>query len=128
MIVSLDQIKAQSVQRDNCWIWSGRLDPDGYGRLKANGRVMVHQIIYELMHGPIPKGYELHHICRIPACVNPEHLELKTPAEHRMIHRLIHCQRGHEFTPENTVVRRNGDRQCRICVNARWRERWHRKQ
>lgn len=29
-----------------------------------------------------------------------------------------HCERGHEFTPENTVRRRDGTRACRTCKNA----------
>jgi hypothetical protein len=33
------------------------------------------------------------------------------------------CFRGHEFTPENTIVRPNGSRLCRTCRNARRRER-----
>lgn len=26
-----------------------------------------------------------------------------------------HCKRGHEFTPENTYIRPNGNRECRAC-------------
>lgn len=33
--------------------------------------------------------------------------------------RATHCRRGHEFTPENTMVRPNGRRQCRICKRKR---------
>jgi hypothetical protein len=29
-----------------------------------------------------------------------------------------HCIHGHEFTPENTIVRPNGTRQCRECRRA----------
>jgi late competence protein required for DNA uptake (superfamily II DNA/RNA helicase) len=29
--------------------------------------------------------------------------------------RQTHCKRGHEFTPENTIVARNGTRHCREC-------------
>ena len=36
--------------------------------------------------------------------------------------RRTHCQRGHEFTPENTYVEADGDRHCRTCVRLR-RER-----
>jgi hypothetical protein len=33
------------------------------------------------------------------------------------------CPRGHEFTPENTRVRRNGRRACRSCERDRERKR-----
>jgi len=32
------------------------------------------------------------------------------------------CQRGHEFKPENTYVRPNGERTCRTCRQAYARE------
>jgi hypothetical protein len=32
--------------------------------------------------------------------------------------RATHCRRGHEFTPENTYRRPNGERLCRICRRA----------
>ena len=28
-----------------------------------------------------------------------------------------HCRRGHEFTTENTIIRKNGQRLCRMCRN-----------
>lgn len=34
-----------------------------------------------------------------------------------------HCKRGHEFTPENTYVSKQGFRQCRECHNAKMRRR-----
>ena len=36
------------------------------------------------------------------------------------------CIRGHEFTPENTYVRKSGARMCRACMNLRVRE-WRAK-
>lgn len=32
--------------------------------------------------------------------------------------RRTHCKRGHEFTPENTVITTSGARSCRKCGNA----------
>ena len=29
------------------------------------------------------------------------------------------CKNGHEFTPENTIWRKEGTRQCRTCANDR---------
>lgn len=33
-----------------------------------------------------------------------------------------HCKRGHEFTPENTLIRKDG-RECRACVKVRYAEK-----
>lgn len=32
-----------------------------------------------------------------------------------------HCERGHEFTPENTYIRKVGKRECRTCTRERSR-------
>ncbi|MEW9535715.1 hypothetical protein MRBLRC7O_000925 [Agrobacterium radiobacter] len=32
-----------------------------------------------------------------------------------------HCKNGHEFTPENTHIRKDGAKQCRECHNAKMR-------
>lgn len=32
--------------------------------------------------------------------------------------RKQHCKNGHEFTPENTMKRENGNRRCRACYRA----------
>jgi len=36
-----------------------------------------------------------------------------------------HCKNGHAFSPENTYVYPNGERECRTCQRARKRERYH---
>jgi hypothetical protein len=30
-----------------------------------------------------------------------------------------HCKYGHEFTPENTYIRPEGRRECRVCIEDR---------
>lgn len=37
--------------------------------------------------------------------------------------RWTHCKRGHAFTPENTMLKKNGRRECRACSNAALRAR-----
>jgi hypothetical protein len=36
---------------------------------------VAHRAYYEERYGPLPSGVQLDHLCRTPACVNPEHLE-----------------------------------------------------
>ena len=37
--------------------------------------------------------------------------------------RQTHCKHGHEFTPENTYIARNGTRHCRACAKEHERKR-----
>lgn len=36
-----------------------------------------------------------------------------------------HWKRGHEFTPENTIIQYNGNKKCRTCHRAIRSRRWH---
>jgi len=44
--------------------------------------VYAHRKAYEEAHGPIPEGYDVHHVCGVKRCVNSEHLEAIPHAEH----------------------------------------------
>ena len=67
--------------RSLCWVWQGIKSQRGYGYVSMDGRTqMVHKVLWEKEHGPIPSGLELDHLCRVKACVNPAHLE---PVTHR---------------------------------------------
>lgn len=65
-----------------CWVWARGPGPSGYGVKSVNGkRVRAHRHYYEQAKGPIPDGLQIDHLCRNPACVNPEHLEAVTQAQ-----------------------------------------------
>lgn len=65
---------------DTCWIWLDGVDRDGYGLFNLGGRQRrVHQIMYEMMYGPIPEGHGVLHTCDNPPCCNPSHLWSGTP-------------------------------------------------
>lgn len=78
---------------NGCWLWRHPSE-NGYGRIRVNRKTMwAHRIGYELLVGPIPPELELDHLCRVPACVNPAHLEpvthrenLRRGARHRPAH------------------------------------------
>lgn len=62
-----------------CWLWTGRLDVDGYGRITIKKRpARAHRAAYETFVGPIPEGMEIDHLCRVRHCVRPDHLEAVT--------------------------------------------------
>lgn len=111
------------VGRSGCWEWKMARDPLGYGRVRVAGRTMLaHRAVFEMLVGPVPSGRELDHLCRKPACVNPDHLE---PVTHRENLRRsaagwntrarTHCPQGHPYDVENTLINSAGSRVCAAC-------------
>lgn len=104
-------------------MWIGATHPAGYGVIERRevGKRKVwlaHRYVWSLLVGE--PGRHLHHRCGVKPCVNPDHLESVTIQEHNQRHEHssehTHCKHGHEFTPENTYVRKDGGaKQCRRC-------------
>jgi len=68
-----------------CWLWLRPPTVGGYGQLRADGRsVFSHRYAYELLVGAVAPGLQLDHLCRVPACLNPSHLEPVTPRENTL--------------------------------------------
>lgn len=69
-----------SKDSSGCWLWTGTVKPGGYGKVTLRGRQYhAHRAAWEHFRGPIPKGLDIHHQCRVRHCVNPKHMELVTP-------------------------------------------------
>lgn len=73
-----------------CWIWTGAVDGRGYGHVGRSRNYgmerkdwIVHRLVYELAVGPVPAGYDIHHICEVRRCIYPKHLEPVTRREHQ---------------------------------------------
>jgi hypothetical protein len=99
----------------SCWEWQ-RCLVNGYGYISFNKQaVLVHRFLYEYYHGKIKDNEQLHHKCHNRKCVNIFHLKQVTQKEHSQEHLKTHCKRGHRFTPENTIIRKDG-KQCHICI------------
>jgi hypothetical protein len=72
-----------------CWDWQRSVTRDGYPHTcrPAGTSGYIHRIIWEGIHGGLPDGLILDHLCRNRKCVNPGHLEAVPQA--------VNVQRGH---------------------------------
>lgn len=106
-----------------CWLWLGTINREGYGLVwtDENPQCFAHRHAWSLSGRSLPEGMHVHHRCRVRRCVNPDHLDLLTHAEHMGAHKefTTHCANGHAFTVETTYVYPNGTRDCRICRTRR---------
>lgn len=119
-----------------CWPWTGHTNTGGYGQIGEGTRdLLVHRIVCEMAHGPIPDGYEVDHLCKVRHCCNPFHLEAVPKAENNRRSNSIsarharkaYCIRGHELTEENLAPDRGKGRQCKLCVRIVSREGYYRR-
>jgi len=109
-----------------CWLWTGSIDPCGYGRFGLLGKNrQAHRVALELRDRTIPEGLEVDHLCEVRNCVNPEHLQLVTHKDNvRLSHKRgrgywvkqTHCIRGHPLSGDNLYINPRGFRRiCKIC-------------
>lgn len=111
----------------DCIIWTGNLGGAGYGTFgyKQDGvsiHTVAHRFAYELVHGPIPPGLFIDHLCRNRCCVNPAHLEAVT--------QKVNQNRGRRWkpwlAPHVAVVRRKCDHADQPCASCQRESTHHR--
>lgn len=73
-----DKVEIQKMNKKGCWIWTGSISKNGYGRIQAGnsrGVQYAHRISWELYYDEgIPEDMVIGHHCDTPSCVNPKHL------------------------------------------------------
>lgn len=81
-VTTLDRIRARAIVDDaGCWLWQGSTN-GYYGHLSVDGVLaLAHRAAWAAVHGPIPSGLEIDHLCRVMLCCNPDHLEPVTHEE-----------------------------------------------
>lgn len=128
----------QGTEYDDCHLWTGAKDDDGYGKVRLpDGRTRgAHIVAWEMATGnELPDGWHVDHLCRIHACCHADHLEAVPHAENvargesfsARNARKTHCPQGHEYTEDNIRWHKSANgayrRECKTCVTTRDRAR-----
>jgi hypothetical protein len=109
------------VNENDCWIWDSRISCYGYP-IFGSPPIYVHRWSWVIIGGnELIPGKQLHHHCHEKLCVNPAHLSQLSPKDHKELHRLRMCKRGHPFMDENVYVYK-GRRACVTCQRQRVRD------
>jgi hypothetical protein len=124
-------IPANRPELGPCWIWSSKELWYGYGKYFLGGKLRrAHLVACELAGKQIPEGLVADHLCRVRACVNPDHIEAVTQSENLKRSPLTpagrtRCGRGHDLTlTDSWYYYSGGRRRCRLCipiVSKEWR-------
>lgn len=99
---------------NGCWLWRGAWDENGHGLFVLRGKtVLAHRAAYEVFDREVPAGMTSWQTCRVPPCVNPDHvifctrrdLSTKYAKDNPFARnaRKDKCDpHHHPFTPDNT--------------------------
>ena len=123
--------KVAVLNKNQCWLWKSALAPNGYGKFSINNYpCSAHRISFEICKGIIPEELVIDHICRNRSCVNPSHLRAVTYRINNIENsdsvaakniNKTHCAQGHEYSKDNTKIRKSKARECRICIKT-WKQ------
>lgn len=122
-------IKKVEKLKSGCWEWQGGKTSKGYGQFTYKNGGRAHRYSYEYFVGKIPKNLTIDHLCKNKTCVNPKHLEAVSMRENvlrsdgisaRNAKKTV-CIRGHEFTKENTYLRKlkKVALKVRVCIECK---------
>ena len=71
----LAEILARTVEEGDCLIWTGYAHDGKFPRLGARP---ARRVVYEAVHGPLPKRLQVSARCKNPLCVHPDCLFAQT--------------------------------------------------
>ncbi len=117
--------------KTECWVYYPH-NLQKYGQIYWNKEhLLPHRLCYALFVDKIPTHLVCDHLCRIPACCNPAHLEIVSSRENSLRGkgvfadnaRKTHCLRGHALVGDNVIynitISNTIGRSCRECRRLR---------
>lgn len=81
-----------------CWNWNKSVTSAGYGQFTRNKKYWTtHTFVYTQMHGEIPKGKVIRHMCHNTKCCNPDHLVIGSHRDNYFDSRDVYLKASNKF-------------------------------
>lgn len=114
-----------------CILFTGCDNGNGYGQFAWDGHNgYAHRFAWEQVHGPIPEGMTVDHLCMVRMCVNVEHMELVDGVTNYLrgvAARKVCNNKLHELTEDNIIINERGSRLCKACLTVTKRRNGHKR-
>jgi hypothetical protein len=108
-------------QEGSCWVWTGRLDKDGYPVVQHNGRQHGgHRLVALLVSGSDGKGMDASHLCNNRSCMNPTHIVLESHSENMSRIVWTSCHKGHTYVKGSWRYDSKRRKTCLICLKNKY--------
>lgn len=108
LLAYAERFWAKVDRTENCWIWTGRIDRQGFGVLNFQGKAWkAHRLALALSYPSFNPAHRVLATCGNRNCVRPDHMEIKPHSDPR-------CACGRPIRPQSKT--------CRPCFNAAKRE------
>ena len=128
-----DKIKFNS--QTGCWEWQASCNQYGYGQFvvpELDERA-AHRVSFRIFKGEILPGMQICHRCDNRKCITPDHLfqgtiqdnsddKMRKGRDKPSNRGKLFCKRNHPLFGSNMIVDSSGKRQCKICMNLRYKK------
>lgn len=116
------------IDEDGCWVSRYSTASHGYSQIgwqtsTSRHVVLGHRASWVHVHGQVPIGMTLDHLCRQRRCVNPDHLRLMSNFENARRNNgadfpMGQCANGHPNTDMVSVPKRSKNGQPRMGLSC----------
>jgi len=129
--------RVERITESGCWIWTGRIDRQGYARLSVyhadRGHyvpTLAHRLSFKAFTKKPIDGLAVCHVCDVPCCINPDHLFAAPQSANiadmikkgrdagvgKAARQKTHCNAGHPLSGDNLRIEgKNKTRRCKAC-------------
>lgn len=94
--IRLSDLLARTVEEGNCLLWTGHANSGKFPQWRVDGKLYAaRRIVYEVVHGEIPRGMQVGVRCKSLLCVHPDCLVARSRSR---------AMSGNPLTPHRRVA------------------------